>query len=310
MAGRRLTGAIRLRNSPECVTFEPHAKQGFMNRLIFPWMGALVLGAAAPAAAQDAGSNGQGVFSGDYLAVGLGAGYGPSYAGSNDYVVFPVPLVQGSIKGVGIDPRAGGVALDFVPDPANGPGFNLGLAGKVRLDRTRDTHDPVVNRLGKLSTAVEIGPTVGVSFPHVLDPYDTLTFTTDVLWDVAGAHKGMVVDPMVSYTTPLSRGILASWSASAEYGDGKFADYYYSVTAAGAAASGLPVFHARSGFDKVGTNLLVAFDLDGDLTNGGPAIFAVGGYSRMLGDARRSPLTSLRGSPNQFLGAIGLGYTF
>jgi outer membrane scaffolding protein for murein synthesis (MipA/OmpV family) len=264
---------------------------------------------AVPAAAQDAGSD-QGVLSGDYLAVGVGMGYAPSYEGSDDYVLFPVPLVQGRLGGVGIDPRAGGVALDFIPDPPDRVGFNLGVAGKVRLNRTRSAHDPVVDTLGKLGTAIEVGPTLGLAFPHVLNSYDSLTLSTDVLWDVAGAYKGMVVDPMIGYSTPLSRGILANLSLNAEYGDRKFADYYYSVTPQGSLVSGLPVFKARGGFNKVGARLLLGIDLDGDLTNGGPAIFALGGYTRMLGDARLSPLTRIRGSPNQFLGAVGVGYTF
>jgi outer membrane scaffolding protein for murein synthesis (MipA/OmpV family) len=270
---------------------------------------AMALGIAAPASAQDADVD-QGKLAGDYLAVGVGAGYGPSYEGSDDYVVFPVPLVQGRLGGIGISPRGGGVALDFVPDPPDGPGFNAGIVGKVRLTRTHDTHDAVVNRLGKLDTAIEVGPTVGVSFPHVLNAYDSLTFTTDVLWDVGGAYQGMVVDPMVSYATPLNRGILASLSLSAEWGDRKFAKYYYSITPAQSATSGLPVFDAKSGFNKAGARLLLGIDLDGDLTNGGAAIFVLGGYTRQLGDGKRTPLTRLRGSADQFLAAAGFGYTF
>jgi outer membrane scaffolding protein for murein synthesis (MipA/OmpV family) len=277
-------------------------------RISFIAAGALVL-LAAPAAAQDAASE-PSVFDGDYLSVGVGAAYGPSYAGSDDYVIFPVPLVQGSFHGVGIDPRSGGVALDFIPDPDKGVGFNLGVAGRVRLDRSRKIKDPVVRSLGKLDTAIEVGPTAGVTIAQVLNPYDSLTFTTDALWDVAGAHKGMVVDPAVTYFTPLSRGIAASLSLSAEYADGKFADYYYTITPLGSAASGLPVFDAGSGFTRAGANVLLGFDLDGDLQNGGLALFVVGGYSRMLGDAKRSPVTSVRGSADQWLGAVGLGFTF
>jgi outer membrane scaffolding protein for murein synthesis (MipA/OmpV family) len=278
-------------------------------RFIIGLAAVLAVGFAAPAAAQDAASQ-PSVFDGDYLSIGAGVAYGPSYAGSDDYVVYPAPLVQGSFHGVAINPRSGGVALDFIPNPADGVGFNLGVAGRVRLDRTHRIKDPVVRSLGKLDTAVEVGPTAGVTFPHVLNGYDSLTLGADVLWDVAGAHEGMVVDPSVSYFTPLSRGIAASLSFSAEYADGKFADYYYSVTPAGALASGLPTFDADSGFTRAGANLLLGFDLDGDLQNGGLAIFAVGGYSRMLGDAKRSPVTSIRGSADQWLGAIGLGFTF
>ncbi len=34
------------------------------------------------------------------------------------------------------------------------------------------------------------------------------------------------------------------------------------------------------------------------------------GYSRMIGDGADNPYTALRGSPNQFLVGLGLGYTF
>lgn len=269
--------------------------------------GALLL--ASPAVAQDAASE-PSVFDGDYLSIGAGAAYGPSYAGSDDYVLYPVPLVQGSFHGVGIDPRSGGLALDFIPDPDKGTGFNLGVAARVRMDRAHKIKDPVVRSLGKLDTAVEVGPTAGATIAQVLNPYDSLTFTADALWDLAGAHKGMVVDPSVSYFTPLSRGIAASLSLSAEYADGKFADYYYTISPAGSAASGLPVFNAGSGFTRAGANLLLGFDLDGNLENGGLALVLVGGYSRMLGDAKRSPVTSIRGSADQWLGAVGLGFTF
>jgi outer membrane scaffolding protein for murein synthesis (MipA/OmpV family) len=154
-----------------------------------------------------------------------------------------------------------------------------------------------------------MGPTVGLTFPHVLNPYDSFSLTTDFLWDVAGAHKGMVIDPLVSYTTPLSRGILANISANAEWGNDRFARYNYSVTPAGSVASGLPAISASGGVNKAGARLLLGFDLDGDITNGGPAIFVLGGYTRMLGDAKRTPSTSVRGSADQLLGVVGLAYT-
>ena len=67
--------------------------------------GALALGFAVPAAAQDASTSDEGVFAGNYLAVGVGAGVLPTYEGSNDYNISPVPLVQGRLWGIGINPR-------------------------------------------------------------------------------------------------------------------------------------------------------------------------------------------------------------
>ena len=250
------------------------------------------------------------VFDGDWVQVGVGIAYAADYDGSDDYKVFPLPLVRGSIGGIGIQPRAAGVALDLVPDGGGDVSFTFGPALRLRTSRTGDIKDPVVAAAGELDTAVEVGPTAGVSYSGLLNPYDSITLNVDAKWDVAGAHEGMTISPGVTYFTPLSRGAAVSLSLSAEHGDGDFADYYYSVTPAQSLASGLPVYDAGGGFNKVGANLLGGFDLDGDLTNGGLAIFAIAGYSRMVGDAKDSPFVALRGSADQWLVGAGVGYTF
>lgn len=261
---------------------------------------------AMPAMAQDQSATAGTVFDGDYLSIGIGAGYGPSYDGSDDYVAYPAPLLQGSLGGISINPRPSGLALDLVPGP-----ISLGVSGRLRRNRAADIQDPVVASLGKLDTAIEVGPSVGVSLPGVLNPYDSLSFGVDSRWDVAGAHRGMVVDPTITYFTPLSRGLATSLSLTAEHGDGRYLDYYYSVSPAQSLASGLPAFApAGGGFTKVGGTILLGIDLDGELANGGLALVLVGGYSRMLGDAKASPLTSVRGSADQWFGAAGLGFTF
>lgn len=267
--------------------------------------------AAAPAAAQEV-DTAETAYSGDYLSVGIGAAVVPSYAGSDDYVFTPVPAVQGSIGGIGINPRAGGIALDFVPASGN-VDFDLGIAGKLRGDRSVQIEDPAVLALGKLDRAIEVGPSVGVGFFQVLNPYDSLSFSADVLWDVNGAHGGMTASPSVSYFTPLSQSMAAALSLSAEWADDDFHDYYYRVTPAQSAATGgvlAPFTPGGSGFTRAGATMLVAVDLNGNLADGGLAVFAAGGYSRMLGDAKRTPFTNTVGSADQFVGGVGVGFTF
>lgn len=275
--------------------------------------GLAALTVAAPVLAQDSDADGPptgvyegSVFDGDWLSIGAGAVYGPSYRGSDDYVVSPLPIVQGSLGGVGINPRPGGLALDFVPDADGEVAFSAGVAAKLNRNRASQIEDPVVKTYGKLDTALEVGPSVGVSFPAALNPYDSLSFNLDALWDVAGAHMGMTMTPSVTYFTPVSRGAAISLSVSATHVDDDYAGYYYSVAAGGA----LPAYQAEGGFESAGVNLLGAIDLDGDLANGGLAIIVLGGYSRVLGDARRSPFTAIRGDADQWMGALGLGYTF
>jgi MipA family protein len=288
-----------------------------MNRSIL--LVALALPLAVPALGQDTGQvegaspaptmEGT-VFDGDWLGVGIGVAYSPSYDGSDDYVASVLPFVQGSFQGVAIQPRAGGIALDFIPDPDTGVGLDLGVTARYRGSRASQIKDPVVASLGELDPAIEVGPTFGANVSGVLNPYDTLGFYVDTRWDVAGAHGGMVVDPAISYFTPLSRGMFAALTLSAEHASGDFADYYYSIDAAGAAVSGLPQFDADGGFTKASATLLFGLDLNGDATDGGLGLIGIAGYSRMLGDAKDTPLTSIRGDADQWFVAAGIGFTF
>lgn len=250
------------------------------------------------------------VFDGDWVQVGIGVAYGPDYDGSDDYEAFPLPLIQGSVGGIDILPRPAGVALDLVPDGDGKVDFTLGPVVRIRSGRTGDIEDPVVAAAGELDTAIEVGPTAGVSVSGVLNPFDSVGFSVDARWDIAGAHEGRTISPSISYFTPVSRGAAVSLALSAEHADGKFNDYYFSVTPAQALASGLPVYDADAGFNKLGATLIGAVDLDGDITNGGLALFMIGGYSRMIGDAADSPFVAQRGSADQWLAGAGLGYTF
>lgn len=279
----------------------------------------MVLLPAVPAHAQDSEaadttllSARETVFTGDWLSVGAGAVYSPSYDGSDDYVLSPIPIVQGSLGGVDIDPRPAGLALDFIPKAEGPVDISAGVALRINGNRAGQIEDEVVELYGELDTAIEVGPTVGISFPALLNPFDSLRLGVDVLWDVAGAHRGMTINPSVTYFTPLSRGAAASLSLSAGHVDDDYADYYYSVPVLASVppADALPAFQADGGFDSASVNLLLAFDFDGDVTNGGLAGIVLGGYSKMLGDAKRTPFTSIRGNDDQFMLALGLGYTF
>lgn len=269
----------------------------------------IALGLSAPALAQDGNSENRS--GGDRITVGAGAIYGPSYDGSDDYVVSPIPIIQGQIRGISINPRQGGIALDLIPDAEDARiGFSLGPVAALSRNRASDIKDPVVRAAGKLDTAVEVGLSGGVTAYRLLSSYDAFSLSSDIRWDVAGAHKGMVWSPSVSYATPLNKAMLVTVVASARRVDDDYARYYYSVTPAQAASSGLPEYQAEGGWDSVSAGLLVAWDLSGDLRDGGLSLFSIGSYSRMLGDGKNTPYTSLRGDADQWMVGAGLAYTF
>jgi len=251
------------------------------------------------------------VFDDTWLGVGFGVRMDTSYDGSDDYVVYALPALAGSIKGIEFSPRAAGLAVTLLEaDLSRNVEFTAGPVGRLRANRARKIKDSVVAAAGKLDTAVELGVDLGVTFKRVLTKYDRISIGTDVRWDVAGAHKGFVLDPGVAYRTPLSRGIVLGLSAGGQYADGEYMRYYYSVTPAQSTASGLPQFTADAGWYKAGGAVALGVDLDGNLDNGGFVLGFLAGYSRMLGDAARSPYTSIRGDADQFHVAGGVGFIF
>jgi len=268
----------------------------------------------APPAAPPAFAMAKPVFDETWATIGLGAGLVPSYAGSNDYVAFPLPLIVGRVAGVGIRPNGPGLTLDLLsPKPTFGPRktrLALGPAFRIRNDRDSQIEDPVVERAGRLDLALEAGVNAAVSFPGVFQPLDTLSLGAQVRWDVLGAHEGMVFEPQVNYSTPLGRAFLLQVQAGMEFVDDDFADYYFSLTPEQAEASGLPAFTATGGLTRIGTFTILAYDLDSNALNGGWSLYGVGGYSRLLGDAADTPFTATRGSANQFITGLGVGYTF
>jgi outer membrane scaffolding protein for murein synthesis (MipA/OmpV family) len=274
---------------------------------------AVIVQSAPPAAPPDF-ALGKTVFDGTWATIGLGAGLVPSYAGSNDYIVFPLPLIAGRVGGIGFRPNGPGLTLDLLsPAPSFGKSkarAAFGPAFRIRNDRQGQIGDDVVSAAGKLDLAIEVGVNAAVAFPGVFNPFDTLTVGAQVRWDVLGAHDGMVIEPQVTYSTPINRAMLLQVQAGIEFVDDDFADYYFSVTPAQRLGSSLPAFIAEGGLNRVGTLAILTYDLDRNALNGGWSLFGVGGYSRLLGDAADTPYTALRGSPNQFITGLGVGYSF
>lgn len=262
---------------------------------------------SAPAFAQDSEPVDDGS---DNFTVGVGAVYTPSYEGSDDYVISPAAQLRGRVSGFSFYTRGTSIYLDLIREEPNAPvDVFLGPAANVRFNRTGRIEDPQVKALGELDTAIEIGGAVGVTKNGVLHDYDFLTFRVDAIHDVTNTHDSLIVTPAIEYATPLSRTFLVGVSTSADHVGGNFARTYFGVTPAGAAASGLAPYTLDGGFKNVRANLLLTYSLSGDLRRGW-ALFALGSYSRLLGDFKRSPIVADAGDADQFILGGGIGYTF
>lgn len=245
----------------------------------------------------------------DTVTVGVGAAITPDYEGSDDYRVIPAAAIRGRVSGISFNTRGTYLYVDVVPKGNDKVEFNAGPIAGVRLTTYRHIHDDVVELLPKRKRAFEVGGFAGVSVHGLTNPYDTLGFRVDVTHDIGSAHKSTIVSPNIEFSTPLSRTTYASLSGGMEFVSNKFADYYYTITAADSVASGLPVFDAGGGMKNWKLGLLLNQSLTGDLLHGF-SVFGLGQYSHLQGDFKRSPIVSQRGSASQWTGAIGVAYTW
>jgi outer membrane protein len=244
----------------------------------------------------------------DPLTVAVGGAVLPDYEGSDDYRIIPAGAVRGQYHRIGFTTRGSYLYVDVVP-ASRKLDIDFGPIVGARFNSRRHINDPVVKLLPRRNTALEVGAFAGIGFHGLTNPYDHLAFRVDVLHDVASAHKSTTFSPNVEFSTPLSLTTYARANVGAEFVSNKFADYYFSTTPADSLASGLPVFNAGGGMKNWKAGLLLNQSITGDLLHG-LSIFGTGQYSRLVGDFKRSPIVSQRGSASQWLGALGLAYTW
>lgn len=249
----------------------------------------------------------------DRITVALGAASVPSYEGADTHIWIPAGFVQGTIGGHAFSSRGLRLFFDAVKnDPGPVLDIQAGPVVGLTLDRVRrrTIDDRQVEALGTRKAGIELGGYVGIGKTGIVtSAYDKLSASVSVLRDVNGAHGSTIVTPMLDYGTPLSPKAYVGLSAEANWVGGGYADYYFGITPAGAAASGLPAFDARSGWKDWSLTGFVTHAITGDLLHG---LGAFGGvrYARLVGDPARSPVTSIAGDRDQWLYTAGLTYTF
>lgn len=246
----------------------------------------------------------------DTLTIGVGGAIMPDYEGSDDYRIVPAGGIRGRYHGISFDSNGPYLYVNLIPMRGKVT-IEAGPVAGLRLETRKNIDDAAVKLLPRLHTAVEVGGYAGIAVHELTNPYDMLSFRVDAAHDVANAHKSTVIDSTLTFSTPVSRKTYLSASAGAEFVSNKFADYYFSVTPEESLKTGgaLPAFNAGGGLKDWKASLLVNQSITGDLL-GGLSVFGLGQYSRLVGDFKRSPLVSERGSASQWLGSVGLAYTW
>ncbi len=251
------------------------------------------------------------IYKGNYLIIGLGVANMPTFEGSKNQGIFPAAGIMGRYHGISINPRTAGVAIDLVKDPEDSRiGFTFGPVIRWRAGRGSNAKDAVLASLGRVKGNLELGVTAGIQIKKLTNGYDSLSLGVDVRWDATGKSGSRVISIGPSYFTPVSKRQIVGLSSSFDFVNHHYSNLNFGVSNTASAASGLPVYGGRSGLKSIGVKAFTAFDLDGDLRNGGFAVGLGVGYTMLQGSAAQSPITVMRGKRNRFNLAAGLAYAF
>jgi MipA family protein len=247
------------------------------------------------------------------LTLGLGGGIAPEYEGASDNGFQPGGIIQGKVDGFDFQVRGPNVYVDLIRD-APGSKWNViaGPVAQLRSNRTslKDIKDPRVALLGTRDTAVELGGYIGIGKKGFLIPPASLTFDLAFVHDVAGAHKSFIITPGIGLASPVSQRTFARLGVSADYVGKGYGRTYFDSPAIAAPIPSLTGYATKgAGFKSIGTTLLLTHDLGGDNRKGW-AVFGLGGYKRLLGQYARSALVREAGDADQFLGVVGVAYSF
>ncbi len=225
---------------------------------------------------------------------GLGVGYAPDHEGSNDYEA--VPLIQARInwqQGYFVSLLGNTLRANLVPSR----NWHLGPVARYRMERD-DVDDDRIDDMEEVDAAVELGIFGAYSGEHWL-----LRLTA--LKDVADGHDGSLVELGLGYKMPMQERGNMTLFATSTYADSDYMDAYFGIDAADAAASGLSIYDADSGFKDLSAGLAWQYNF-----NSKWGMLAFAKYTRLLGDAEDSPVVDDAGDASQTLAGVIFNYRF
>lgn len=234
--------------------------------------------------------------------IALGVATASDYAGSDDYRLLPFGAFR--------------YALGDVVIQSEGPGLNATVWSNETLSagpfvryyggRDDDIEDAIVKLLPEVDGSAVVGGFVRAQLASgVISPVDRISVSARAGLDATGGFDGAVWNVALEYGGALSRTQFITLNLSVSGFSDDYADQHFSIDAAGAAASGLPVFEAQGGARDIG---LTAIYAHGVAENWSVTLAA--GYSHLLGDYADSPIVAVRGSEDQFFAGIGVGRRF
>lgn len=232
------------------------------------------------------------------IRIGLGPVITPAYEGSNDYKIKAAPLISFRYRDlIRVDNNQIKVNVFGSDSLFRTENFKAGPI--LKLDSGRDeTDSPDLLGLGDVGTSLELG----IFASYTMGPARARIRAQH---DIISGHSGMRVVGDLGVAIYRSNRLAVTGNLSTTWTDGSYMDSFFSVTAAQSLTSGLAVFDAGSGLKDIS----LAFGANYMVTDSW-SVVANAGYSKLLSDAKNSPIVSVQGSSSQFVGGVFAVYSF
>jgi outer membrane protein len=232
------------------------------------------------------------------IRLGAGPSYGPDYEGSIDYELSVAPLVSLQYKDI-VQVVNNQVRVTILGSDSIIQSDKFKAGPSLSLDFGRSEKNNIdLTGMGNVGTSVELG--AFVSYQE-----GPMRLRVRARQDVASGHSGMKIisDFRVLFYKNEKMTVISTISGT--WVDSDYMNSYFGVNAAQSAASALPVYLPSSSFKDMSINVSTNYKLTDRWS-----ILASGSYKKLTGDAKDSPIVSLRGSSDQLFGGAFVIWTF
>lgn len=224
---------------------------------------------------------------GDHWTLGAGAGWAPTFKGSEDYDIQPVPLVD-VVYGRFFARTGDGIGFTVLERPFFSAGVSVNWMQGYDEDDVPDGVEGADDALGaRIFLSARFRGAVA---------------TLEATQAVSDTDRGMTVGAGLAYPVHVADRLTLTPSLGVTWANETFMDGYFGISGSEAGASGLQAYAPGSGFRDVTLRVSAQYRFTDSLS-------AVGsiGVSHLLDEAANSPLVEERTQP---LGLLGLTYTF
>jgi outer membrane protein len=234
--------------------------------------------------------------------VGVAVGAVPDYLGSDEYTVAAAPMFRYTFKGSERYIQLNVTELSF--NVLNHPNFFLAPVLNYRPGR-EDVEDDLVDEMDEIDDTVDVGITAGYVWKDKANPRHRFITNLTYYMDVGDVYNGWLAQAGARYWFPISKPIDLQIGVGATYGNSQYMDTYFGVGDEDATKTGLKKFDADAGFRDVNAQLAAVFHFSANWHLGAGIK-----YFYLMEDAGDSPIVDDRGDANQWVGGLGIAYSW